>query len=104
MSCHRHVRAPRSCLTDCGLRTAPKGPHRHYGIGMHTPSDVHHGHAATVSDTRVAIIATAYDTHTERFVRKPPEPPLLPAAVWINRPRRNYNRLNEPTDNMTRWG
>ena len=60
--------------------------HRHSGIGMHTPADVHHGHASSVRQARTAVLATAYDSHPERFVRKPPEPPPLPAAAWINRP------------------
>ena len=29
----------------------------------------------------------AYAAHPERFVRKPPQPPLLPHAVWINPPK-----------------
>ncbi|WP_351237679.1 type I-E CRISPR-associated protein Cas7/Cse4/CasC, partial [Streptomyces sp. NPDC002133] len=27
-----------------------------------------------------------YAKHPERFVRKPPEPPKVPAAAWINKP------------------
>jgi putative transposase len=60
--------------------------HRHSGIGMHTPFDVHHGHAATIREARVQTLAAAYTAHPERFVRKPPEPPALPGTTWINRP------------------
>ena len=28
----------------------------------------------------------AYAAHPERFVRKPPRPPKLPTASWINPP------------------
>ena len=28
----------------------------------------------------------AYAQHPERFVRKPPAPPKLPTAAWINKP------------------
>ena len=53
---------------------------------MHTPADVHHGHAAAVREVRAATLSTAYATTPERFVRKHPEPPSLPGTTWINRP------------------
>jgi putative transposase len=61
--------------------------HRHSGIGFHTPADVHYGRAAAVRDKRALVLDAAYAEHPERFVRKPPEPPALPAAVWINEPK-----------------
>jgi putative transposase len=60
--------------------------HRHSGIGMHTPFDVHHGHAATVRQARAHTLTEAYAAHPDRFVRKHPEPPALPGTAWINRP------------------
>ena len=60
--------------------------HRHSGIGMHTPSDVHHGHAAAVREARAATLSAAYTAKPERFVRKHPEPLDLPGTAWINRP------------------
>jgi putative transposase len=60
--------------------------HRHSGIGFHTPADVHTGRAALVRAQRAEVLAAAYAAHPERFVRKPPEPPALPAPAWINRP------------------
>jgi putative transposase len=60
--------------------------HRHSGIGFLTPADVHTGRAAVVRAQRAEVLATAYATHPERFVRKPPEPPSLPSTAWINRP------------------
>jgi len=60
--------------------------HRHSGIGMHTPADVHHGHAATVREARASTLSAAYAATPERFVRKHPEPPDLPGTAWINRP------------------
>jgi hypothetical protein len=33
------------------------------------------------------VLLTAYAAHPERFVRKPPQPPILPHAVWINPPK-----------------
>jgi putative transposase len=61
--------------------------HRHSGIGLHTPADVHYGRAELVRARRADVLTAAYDQHPERFVRKPPEPPALPGAVWINEPK-----------------
>ena len=35
---------------------------------------------------RTLVLDAAYALHPERFVRKPPAPPKLPVAVWINKP------------------
>jgi putative transposase len=61
--------------------------HRHSGIGFHTPADVHYGRAEAVREKRAIVLNDAYAIHPERFVRKPPQPPALPTAVWINEPR-----------------
>jgi putative transposase len=61
--------------------------HRHSGIGFHTPADVHYGRAALVRHQRAVVLDAAYLEHPERFVRKPPQPPALPTAVWINEPK-----------------
>ena len=60
--------------------------HRHSGIGLHTPADVHYGRAEIVRAQRADVLTAAYATHPERFVRKPPQPPQLPGPAWINRP------------------
>lgn len=60
--------------------------HRHTGIGLHTPADVHYGLAEAVRDKRAGVLDVAYAAHPERFVRKPPEPPQIPETSWINRP------------------
>ena len=60
--------------------------HRHGGLGLHTAADVHYGRAATVQAGRARVLAAAYLAHPERFVRKPPAPPHLPAGSWINPP------------------
>ena len=60
--------------------------HRHSGIGMLTPEMVHYGRAQEVIAARAAVLTAAYAAHPERFVRKPPVPPALPNAVWINPP------------------
>ncbi len=50
------------------------------------PATVHYGQAEGVRARRRAVLTAAYAAHPDRFVRKPPEPPALPAAVWINPP------------------
>jgi putative transposase len=45
--------------------------HRHSGLGMHTPADVHYGTAEVTRSKRAAILDAAYAEHPERFVRKP---------------------------------
>ncbi len=61
--------------------------HRHTGIGLHTPADVHYGHAATVNADRRATLAAARQRHPERF-RTDNSPKILnlPDAAWINQP------------------
>ncbi|MFZ0379067.1 MAG: IS3 family transposase [Solirubrobacteraceae bacterium] len=60
--------------------------HRHSGIGLMTPAAIHHGHAEQLHAARAVVLDAAYQQHPERFVRKPPAPPELPAAAWINKP------------------
>ena len=60
--------------------------HRHSGVGLLTPADVHHGRASQITLARGAVLDAAYAAHPERFVRKPPQPPQPPDAAWINKP------------------
>lgn len=60
--------------------------HHHSGIGLMTPETVHYGLAEEVTLARRHTLEEAYRQHPERFVRKQPEPPRLPDAVWINPP------------------
>ena len=60
--------------------------HHHSGIALLTPEMVHYGLADEVSQARLETLQQAYRQHPERFVRKKPEPPRLPEAVWINPP------------------
>jgi len=55
--------------------------HRHSGIGLHTPADVHFGRVAH----RQVVLDAAYAFHPERF-RNRPSAPRIPEAAWINRP------------------
>lgn len=68
--------------------------HRHSGLGLHTPADVHYGTVEAVRDKRAGVLNAAYEAHPERFVRKPPEPPKLPVIAAINPPP---EQKEEPT-------
>ena len=60
--------------------------HHHSGLGWMIPADVHHGRVELVRAERARALDAAYQLHPERFVRRPPTPPPLPEAVWINPP------------------
>jgi putative transposase len=60
--------------------------HRHTGIGMLTPETVHYGMAKKTIKARQKTLDRAYQKHPERFVKRPPAPPVLPKKVWINPP------------------
>jgi putative transposase len=60
--------------------------HRHTGLGLHVPADMHYGTAAITREKRAGVLDAAYAAHPERFVQKPPEPPKLPSGSWINKP------------------
>jgi putative transposase len=61
--------------------------HRHSGIGLLPPEAVHYGRAEVMHAARAQVLAGAYATHPERFVRQVPRPPALPAAAYINPPK-----------------
>ena len=62
--------------------------HRHTGIGLHTPADVHYGHASTVDANRETTLAQARRRHPERFTTtRSPKILQPPRAAWINQPK-----------------
>jgi transposase InsO family protein len=61
--------------------------HRHAGIGLHTPGDVHYGLVTETARQRSATLADARSRHPARFAtRQDPKILDLPAAAWINEP------------------
>lgn len=62
--------------------------HRHAGIGLHTPAEVHYGLAAAIAQGRADVLAAARATNPERFGPGGMVPKILalPEAAWINRP------------------
>jgi putative transposase len=68
-----------------GFFTYYNNEHRHSGIGLHTPADVHFGLAEVVREKRQGVLDAAYAARPDRF-RAPPQAPRIPDAFWINRP------------------
>jgi transposase InsO family protein len=62
--------------------------HRHSGIGLHTPAEVHHGRHHTVRADREHTLAAARAAHPQRFGTDRLLPKILdlPEQVWINKP------------------
>jgi putative transposase len=60
--------------------------HRHGGIAMLTPEQVHFGQADQVIAQRKAVLNKAWAANPERFVSGQPKPRPLPEAVYINPP------------------
>jgi putative transposase len=61
--------------------------HYHTGLGLLTPAAVHYGQAPQLLAQRQSVLTAAFQAHPERFVRRAPRPPDLPAQVWINPPK-----------------
>lgn len=60
--------------------------HRHDGLELHTPRDVHYGHAKTRTAERNIVLKFAFHEHPERFPHGPPIAKEPPSEVWINKP------------------
>lgn len=80
------------CLTDARLFLADfvdvyNHHHRHTGIGLHTPADVHYRHAVARHRQRQETLDTARAEHPERFgSHTTPKIINLPTTTWINPP------------------
>ena len=75
--------------------------HHHSALGWLTPEDVHYGRGPRLVEARQQVLDAAYTHHPERFVRKRPEAPQLPEAVWINPPDRNTAKAKETEPDKT---
>ena len=75
--------------------------HHHSALGWLRPEDVHYGRGARMVEARQHVLDAAYAQHPERFVRKAPEAPQLPEAVWINPPAHNIAKEGEAKPDKT---
>jgi putative transposase len=60
--------------------------HRHSGIAMVTPENVHYHTHQDVLNARSMTLSQAYQEHPERFVKGIPKVQTVPPEVWINKP------------------
>ncbi len=63
--------------------------HRHTGIGLHTPADVHFGLAAQKAAERSNVLTDDRRAHPARFTTASATTPkilALPTDAWINKP------------------
>ncbi len=61
--------------------------HRHSGIALLAPCDVHYGRAAERIAQRQEVLDAAYEAHRERFVRGRPKAQQLAPISYINKPQ-----------------
>jgi len=61
--------------------------HRHGGLGLLTPHDVHHGLAEARLEARDVVLAAAFAARPERFPGGLPSAGVVPSEVWINKPQ-----------------
>lgn len=73
--------------------------HRHSGIGLHTPADVHYGLAENKAAKRATVLATARAQHPHRFSTTDITPKILQLAdaAWINQPTEQPDNPQETT-------
>ena len=60
--------------------------HRHAGIGLMTPDQMHYGQIDAVHAARQVTLDRAFLKNPERSVKKSPVPPDKPTAAWIDQP------------------
>ena len=68
--------------------------HRHSGIAMLTPENVHYNNHQEVLIDRSQTLAQAFQLHPERFVKGVPKVKTVPSKVWINMPNTKEQILN----------
>ena len=67
--------------------------HKHSGIALMTPEQVHYGQAQHILDHRAKVLAIAFKEHSKRFKGIMPKPFPLPEAAWINKPDASQTML-----------
>jgi hypothetical protein len=79
----------------------PPEKHRHTGIGLNTPADVHYGLAAATAKDRSAVLQAARAATPHRFSTTiDPKILALPGTTWINKPldTTNAEQKEQPTN------
>jgi putative transposase len=60
--------------------------HRHSGIALMTPEQVHYGKAKEITARRAQVLSAAFESNPLRFKGRAPKPFTLPEGAWINKP------------------
>jgi len=68
--------------------------HRHSGIALMTPQQVHYGIDNQILQHRYDVLAAAFEKNPNRFKGKLPVPKSLPKAAWINKPETDQLESN----------
>lgn len=63
--------------------------HKHSGIAMLTPFDLHSGNQKDIISKRQNILKSAFYSNPERFVKGVPKVKLPDINVWINKPNQS---------------
>ena len=71
--------------------------HRHSGIGLHTPADVHYGLADVIREKRQGVLDAAYAAHAEPLPHAHPRHPGSPRPPGSTDPRRRPSP-SEPSE------
>ena len=69
--------------------------HKHSGIGLLTPEQVHYGLAQQVLAQRAQVLQEAFKEHPNRFKGRVPKPLPLPEAAWINPPQQQMLTMTD---------
>jgi putative transposase len=72
--------------------------HHHTGLGLMTPTVVHHRQVDEVRAKRQRVLDEAYASHPERFVKGNPIAPKAPDQVWINPPQSATMASSSPAE------
>lgn len=67
--------------------------HKHSGLGLLTPDQVHYGQVEEVLENRSEVLREAYLNNPQRFKGKIPQPLPVPEAAWINPPKVEANSI-----------
>ena len=68
--------------------------HRHSGIALMTPEQVHYDMNKQIFQHRSDILAAAFEKNPNRFKGQLPVPKSLPKAAWINKPETDQLESN----------
>jgi len=68
--------------------------HRHSGIALMTPEQVHYGIDQQIFQHRSDVLVAAFEKNPNRFKGRQPVPKSLPTAAWINRPETDQLESN----------